>query len=106
VTPAAIRVVGYGVGCQTDSSHPCALRATHVYRARGLMSTSERYRQQAALCMRASQHARTPAAKHLLMVMAQRWNDVADLAEKGAIEAEEAQAMARDLLSARKPSAA
>jgi polyhydroxyalkanoate synthesis regulator phasin len=70
------------------------------------MSASERYRQHAAQCIRASQHARTAAAKHLLMVMAQRWNDVADLVEKGSLEAEQAQAMARDLLSARESSAA
>jgi hypothetical protein len=70
------------------------------------MGTSERYRQHAAQCIRASEHARTAAAKHLLMMMAQRWNDVAELAEKGLLEPEQAEATVRDLLSSREPSAA
>jgi hypothetical protein len=70
------------------------------------MSTSERYRQHAAQCIRASQQARTAAAKHLLMVMAQRWNEIAEHAEKGPLEAEQAEAMAGNLLSTREPSAA
>jgi hypothetical protein len=62
------------------------------------MSPSERYRHHAAQCLRAAELARTAGAKHLLIVMSQRWNDLADQAEKGLLKGEQDEAIARNLL--------
>jgi hypothetical protein len=62
------------------------------------MTASERYRQHAAQCIRASQLARTAGAKHLLMTMSQRWNDLADRAEKGLLKDQQDGVVIRNLL--------
>jgi hypothetical protein len=62
------------------------------------MTKSERYRQHAAQCIRASQHARSPGAKHLLIVMSQRWNELAAQAEHGLLKDQQDEAVARNLL--------
>jgi len=50
------------------------------------MSKSERYRQHAAQCIRASKLARAAGAKYLLTVMSQHWNDLAEQAEAGLLQ--------------------
>jgi hypothetical protein len=62
------------------------------------MTTSERYRQHAAQCIRASRHARTAGAQHLLLFMAQRWSDLAERADKGVLEDQKNEALAENLL--------
>ena len=62
------------------------------------MRKSELYRQHAAQRIRASQLARTAATKHLLIVMSQRWNDLAEQADKGLLEDQQDEARARNLL--------
>jgi len=47
------------------------------------MTSSKRYRQHAAQCVRAAQLTRTADAKQLLMEMAQRWIEMAERAEQG-----------------------
>jgi len=62
------------------------------------MTASERYRQHAAQCIRASQLARTASAKHLLISMSQRWNELAERAEKGLLDEQQDEAVMRNLL--------
>jgi len=50
------------------------------------MTSSERYRQHAAQCLRAAQLTRTADAKRLLMDMAQRWIEMAERAEQGPLQ--------------------
>jgi hypothetical protein len=65
----------------------CAYQATQLKLGVGhLMTPSERYRQHAAQCLRAAQLTRTSAAKQLLTDMAQRWNEMAERAERGPLE--------------------
>jgi hypothetical protein len=62
------------------------------------MTKSERYRQHAAQCIRASQLARTAGAKHLLIVMSHHCNDLAAQAEEGLLEREQDEAIVQNLL--------
>jgi hypothetical protein len=62
------------------------------------MTKSERYRRHAAQCIRASQLARTIGAKHLLIVMSQRWNELAEQVEEGLLEGQQDEAVLRNLL--------
>jgi hypothetical protein len=62
------------------------------------MIASERYRHHAAQCLRAAQLARTAGAKHLLIVMSQRWNELAEQADKGLLKDQQDDALARNLL--------
>jgi hypothetical protein len=62
------------------------------------MTSSERYRQHAAQCIRASRHATTPGAQHVLLYMAQRWSELAEKAEKGLFEDQRNDTFAKNLL--------
>jgi hypothetical protein len=62
------------------------------------MSKSGQYRQHAGQCIRASRLARTAGAKHLLTSMAQRWNDLAEQAEKGLPEDQQDELAVQNLL--------
>jgi hypothetical protein len=62
------------------------------------MTRSERYRHHAAQCLRAAQLARTTGAKNLLRVMSQRWNELAEQADKGLLKDQQDEVIARNLL--------
>jgi hypothetical protein len=62
------------------------------------MTPPERYRYHARQCLRAAHLARTAGAKHLLIVMSQRWNELAEQADKGLLKDQQDEALARDLL--------
>jgi len=55
-----------------------------------LVMKSEEYRRHAAQCMRAAELARTADAKQMLMAMAERWNDLAQRAQRAPLESREA----------------
>jgi len=53
------------------------------------MTKSEEYRRHAAQWLRAAELARTADAKQRLINMAQRWNDLANRAQRWPLEAQE-----------------